>query len=368
MGLNMLTFNKPIDVSRARELIADPAWCMQQKYDGERVQVRCKAGKVTATSRTGLEYNLGELVEAFRTDVGDYWLDGEFAWGRYYPFEELSVPGRPYVDRLTRCAELVQLFNDDRIRKVRTWRSTERQAAAFAWAEARGVEGVIFRRMDAPAITGADNADAVRFKFKHRAEVVIAGMVIGRNSFRAEMFGASGELVEVARVPLPGLKKPREMRESLEAAGDGGLVAEVEYLYATDAGKLFHPVLIHLRSDKQPTPADCGVDQLEEPFQGEIGSLAVSTIVSREADKSRERAEVESAKAAKQEQRREKRESRKKKQGFEIQWGWAAVGGISLIVIIICRLIKELYSFPFGSGGSRGFGGGNGSSVGGERD
>lgn len=268
MILHPVTIDRP----RVEELIDNDDWGMQQKYDGVRCLVRCRAGRLEAVGRRGnLPHQFGRLADAFRTDIGDYWLDGELAYGRFYPFDELTKPRHPYSERLGRCARLVGLFADDRVRQVR---NASRKRSTFQRAQAQRVEGVIFRRLDAPHAAG-DNADmCVRHKFTKRADVVVGGMSPGRDSFLGGLFDDAGQSVKVGRCPLPGQAKLAAVRAALGRRGDGNVVAEVKYLYATDRHQLYQPVFIRVRRDKRA--ADCSLDQLVGTYCGEIDGEALA--------------------------------------------------------------------------------------------
>ena len=55
---------KTIPIDRVRELLVDDGWCMQQKYDGERLIVTCRGGKLSAINRQrrNVTRELGDLA------------------------------------------------------------------------------------------------------------------------------------------------------------------------------------------------------------------------------------------------------------------------------------------------------------------
>ena len=117
-------------------------------------------------------------------------------------------------------------------------------------AEANGIEGVVFRKLDAPAVDGPDASVACRLKFRKRAEVIVLGAVNGKKSVHIGLYRGD-HLVAVGCCTMPGRT----------ALPETGAVIEIEYLYATANSRLCQPVFIRHRADK---PArTCTMDQLQ---------------------------------------------------------------------------------------------------------
>ena len=277
-----------IDESRLEQLLDDGNWCLQQKYDGIRCIVTCKDGRLEATNRMGdpLKGRIRRPVEPdcpripHRSSNSDYILDGELAWGNYYPFDELTRPDRPYLARLTSAVQLVSEWNRPHIRRVKTWRKPDAKRKAYTKAREVGVEGVILRRLTAKHVDGEDPTACVRFKFIKRIEVILTEQVGRKRSFRMELIDVDGQPTTCGNVSTPRQLDFREVYTNLNSADSTDLrrpslcpgrlpvVAEVEYLYATPNGRLTQPKFIRLRPDK---PADaCTVTQLEYTHAGEL--------------------------------------------------------------------------------------------------
>lgn len=263
---------RTINDQRLEQLLSDSDWCIQQKYDGVRAIVSCLAGELTATGRSGKPIDLGYVGTQFPTDQ-NYTLDGELAYGYFFAFDELSEPNRPYIERLSKATSLVTRWHKDRIRRVRTWRSESAKRAALAKARAERVEGVVLRNLTKPWKRGADSNVAVRYKFVKRCECALLSIgETGRKSATVGMFTDSGELVIVGNVPIGRRRAWQECNEALEMAADkpDPPVIEVQYLYATESGKLYQPSFVRVRWDKSAMPADCNVSQLQSTHMGEM--------------------------------------------------------------------------------------------------
>jgi bifunctional non-homologous end joining protein LigD len=269
---------KTVTADWLERLLDDPGWCLQQKYDGVRCIVTCRGGKVIARSRQGRALDLGAAGPQFPTDQGDYVLDGELAWGHFYPFDELSQPARPYIERLGWATELVCRWDRPRIRRVRTWREPADKREALARARAQQVEGVVLKRLDAAHWSGVDQTRGVRFKFSHRCEVVGSKVgVDGKRNIAMGLYGADREIIYAGILPLGRATDWAAVNEAV-AELDHEPVLEVEYLYATPAGLLFQPRLIRVRYDKRPTLEDCPLSQLVGTYLGEMdGGPSIKT-------------------------------------------------------------------------------------------
>ena len=57
-----------VPMDRVEQLLDDPGWCLQQKYDGQRCLIQCQGGQVVAQHRNGMPMDLGDLADALPTD------------------------------------------------------------------------------------------------------------------------------------------------------------------------------------------------------------------------------------------------------------------------------------------------------------
>jgi DNA ligase-1 len=174
---------------------ADGGWIVEDKYDGIRVQAHKRGDRVALFSRTHTDIGnaFPEIVEALRATAGDAILDGEVVAmrdERVLPFRELQtrlqrkdpppalvaeIPVRfvvfdvlardgtfvldvPLVERRGLLAETLS-GRDPRV-ALAPWSTLETGASAevvharFDDARARGNEGLMFKRTDAPYAPG----------------------------------------------------------------------------------------------------------------------------------------------------------------------------------------------------------------------
>ncbi|MCP4592560.1 MAG: hypothetical protein GY842_17645 [bacterium] len=253
----MITRPTTIDADHVRSLIRHPGWGIQQKFDGVYCVAKCRAGEVAAETRNGLPLDLGKLSDQFGRDT-DYELHGELAWGCFYPWAETTNPDATYVDQLTRASALVERWAQPSVRRVQMWTGTDAKREAFDRAQARNIEGVIFRHL-------IDPSRAHRFKFRHRVDCVVEGLTPGRQSVRIGLRGENGATVQVGKVAIGS---PADWRAMVSALAIGPVVVEVEYRKVSRNGCLIEPALIRQRIDKPA--AGCGVDQLAVSHLGEI--------------------------------------------------------------------------------------------------
>jgi DNA ligase-1 len=185
----------PIPYGGAYAEFADGGWIVEDKYDGIRVQAHKRGDRVALFSRTHTDIGnaFPEIVAALRATAGDAILDGEIVAvrdDRVLPFRDLQtrlqrkdpsldlqreIPVRfvvfdmlarggtfvldvPLVERRGLLAETVAA-TDDRV-TIAPWSALETGAQAeivharFDDARARGNEGLMFKRTDAPYAPG----------------------------------------------------------------------------------------------------------------------------------------------------------------------------------------------------------------------
>ena len=186
-------------------------WATELKWDGMRIQIRCREGRVTLTSGSGRDVT-GSFPElaGLATELGtDTVLDAEavvFDRGRpsfsrlqnrihvtsptplliaAHPivaivFDLLEVDDRsllelPYRERRRLLVDLVE--------PGPSWNvpvhSEDDPTVLFTFAEARDLEGVVCKRLDSPYRAGIRSADWVKVKIRKRQEFVVGGWLPG---------------------------------------------------------------------------------------------------------------------------------------------------------------------------------------------
>jgi bifunctional non-homologous end joining protein LigD len=294
---------------------SDPRWLFERKLDGERCLAFRDGGRVRLMSRARqhLDGTYPEVVDALAGQpVGDFVVDGEVvafdrgrtSFGRlqqrlgisdpqrarrspvavfYYVFDLLHLDGYDTTALPLRARK--SLLRDTLSFRPHTLRYTAHRnaegEALFETACARGWEGVIAKRADAPHV-GGRSRDWLKFKCSAGQELVIGGFTEptrSRVGLGALVVGyyQDGDLVYAGKVGTGFTQaRLRELRQRLDALetpdppfrgddvrraarGPGGaavhwvrpeLVAEVAFSEWTADGKLRHPRFVGLRDDK----------------------------------------------------------------------------------------------------------------------
>jgi bifunctional non-homologous end joining protein LigD len=154
----------PIDEMEAKRLIEDPAWAMQEKFDGRRVLVRKTGAEIHGINRKGLLIGLpSPVVVGAHKITGDFILDGECVGDVLYAFDLLEWDGEdyrvhPYQHRFIKLFNLVNRPDITHIEFVETATEPADKERLFRQLQAGKKEGVVFKRLDAPYIPGRPNS------------------------------------------------------------------------------------------------------------------------------------------------------------------------------------------------------------------
>jgi bifunctional non-homologous end joining protein LigD len=278
-------------------------WVHELKFDGYRLQVRIRAGKVALLTRRGLDWT-DRFGEELRTallglPVQSAILDGEvvvltanglpsFAAlkeaisegdGRFvfYAFDLLYLDGRDLRDLplLKRKAALAKIITPGRVQYSEHFEDGQ---ALFTTACSMGAEGIVSKRGDAPYRSGRGKA-WLKVKCSSRQELVIAGYVLSTVSITAIGslvlgYYQDGKLVYAGRVgtgwshktaehlyrQLEAIRAPASPFAKCLARADArgvrfvrpDLVAEVQFRGWTGDQLLRHASFLGLREDKNP--------------------------------------------------------------------------------------------------------------------
>lgn len=246
-------------------LCKQPEFWLQQKFDGNRILLRKRDGKVSGFSRTGRETTVlpEPIVEAAaRIPVNNFLLDGELIGDAICAFDLLEVgpvDWRPAAYSI-RFGALAQLCSDAApgILVVPTAKTCEQKSAMIDAIRAAGGEGLVLKRSDATYSPGRPNSGgpALKFKFVATASVIVAAHHPVHRSVTMKL--ADGTLVGNVTIP-PNHDVPAI-----------GAVIEVRYLYAHRGGSLFQSVYLGVRDDVEV--GDCTIEQLK--FKNEAYAAA----------------------------------------------------------------------------------------------
>ena len=233
--------------------LANAAWVLEEKHDGERLLVRKNAdGTLTFANRKGQRTEVpAQIREELEAIPGTFVLDGENVRGTYYVFDLLEHNGvdlrpRPYeVRRMTQNAHLGFFRRAAFVRQVEP--ISEGKAEAMAALHAAGKEGVVFKRLSAPWSAGR-SLNAIKYKFWSSASCIVSGHN-DRSSITVELIDDNGRRIPAGNVTVTGAKPPV------------GSVVEIQYLYVVCPGAPFYqPVFLGQRHDTEP--AECTTSQI----------------------------------------------------------------------------------------------------------
>jgi bifunctional non-homologous end joining protein LigD len=238
-------------------LTTDPAWCVQEKFDGRRMLVRKSADGIDGINRKGLIVALPEPVARAVAEMpGTFVFDGECVGNTLVVFDVLEFAGTdyrglPYRNRLFLLMQIVP-GHGPHFRSPETAFDTAHKVEFIQRMRHDGKEGIVFKRLTGAYLPGRppSGGDALKWKFVETASFIVRGI----NDQRSVSLGLSrgGAIVSAGNVTIPPNQAvPRQ-----------GAVVEVRYLYAfPESGAVYQPVYLGERDDI--APAECVVDQLK---------------------------------------------------------------------------------------------------------
>ena len=253
----------PMSEDEVEMLLDAPNLLLQEKKDGKRFLLKKEAGVVTGINRRGMACGIPEnILQDSRALPGDWLIDGEIIGTVYHAFDLLEHEGsyrrHPLKERLVVLINLLASGQAPWIRFVAPITGKPMKRRFLENCREEGLEGVVFKRWDAPYIPGRPNSggDQRKYKFVQSASVVVTG----KNGKRSVKMGLlDGErLVSAGNVTIP----PGEI------IPEDGQIIEVRYLYAfPESGALFQPVYLGERDDI--TREECTVTQLKFKAEAE---------------------------------------------------------------------------------------------------
>ena len=288
---------EPMKAVLTEERFSDPDWAFERKLDGVRCLAFKSGGRVRMLSRNRLSFNerFPQIARALEDDpADDFVVDAEivaFARGRstfevlqqrgehparlyLYVFDVLYADGRdvtrlPWRERKALLRGLLRFNGPIRLTQHRN-RDGER---LFAQACAKGWEGLIAKRADAPYTHGRSR-DWLKFKCGAEQELVIGGFTaprgtrtelgallvghyegdrllyagkVGTGFTRATLADLGERLGRLRRDDPPFAERIRERDVTWV---EPELVAQIAFSEWTRDGRLRHPRFLGLRDDK----------------------------------------------------------------------------------------------------------------------
>ncbi|HEY7500820.1 MAG TPA: hypothetical protein VH740_20015 [Vicinamibacterales bacterium] len=274
---------EPMAATLTQERFAGPEWIFERKFDGIRLIAFKQGSNVRLFSRNRLPQNVPQVAEAIgRLKVKDAILDGEITWGSggivYHVFDVMWLDGKN-VTALP-LEERHALLDDLALRAP-----LERVAALGAsgdehpWEVARreGWEGVIAKRRGS-RYEHRRSPNWLKMKCEESQELVVGGFTdpqgkrVGLGAllvgyFEGDDFCFAGKIgtgfdtkllldlrrrldeLEIPKTPFTKAKGLPRLRAHWVRPE---IVVQVGFIEWTAHGKLRHPRLLGVRTDKPP--------------------------------------------------------------------------------------------------------------------
>jgi DNA ligase D-like protein (predicted ligase) len=271
---------EPMAATLTQERFAGDDWVFERKFDGIRLLAYKRTGEVRLYSRNRLPQNLPTVAKAI-ADLPQHELilDGEAIWsedeGGYYVFDVLWMEGRDLTQLpLTeRRAILQSLPLHKPLRRVVALEDAE----PWERARAEGWEGVIAKRRDS-TYEHRRSPHWLKMKCELAQELVVGGFTdpqgarVGIGALLVGFF-EGGDFVYAGRIgtgfdnrlliELRSRLGSIEIPEPPFTQGTGlprirahwtspEVVVQVAFIEWTPNGKLRHPRLLGIRTDKNP--------------------------------------------------------------------------------------------------------------------
>ena len=255
-----------VDESELQFLLNSPDWCMQEKMDGKRIGLEISGSSVKGINKLGLYCSLpGEVVHAaLKLGLNDAIIDGELIGQTFFAFDLLEIDGEnlqnePYGERHTRLYELLvnamgmsQTNGTIEIVDFAFMDLPGEKKDAFEVFKSKGVEGVVFKKINSTYTQGRPNSggDQLKYKFTESISAICSGANGEKRSVSLALVDETGCDKFVGNVTIP----------ANHAIPKDGEVVEVRYLYYFKGGSLFQPVYLGARDDV--LPSECVISQI----------------------------------------------------------------------------------------------------------
>lgn len=241
-------------------LVADDAFCAQEKHDGKRRLVKYDDGKITGYNRKGKAVGYVETLKNDLTNIANhsgvhqFVIDGEEVGKHFYVFDILELGGNDvrwstYAARLGKLEGLLSSVETEYVHLVETAFTLQQKKDLFTRLIKGNREGIVFKRIESTFTAGKGHGDWLKFKFYATASFVVA-KVNAKRSVALGLYGIAG-FVPVGNCTIPPNKDVPE-KDS---------VIEIRYLYAYKGGSLYQPTYLGPRDDV--AREECVMDQLK---------------------------------------------------------------------------------------------------------
>ena len=247
----------PVDESELPRLIQDPGWWMQEKIDGRRLLLQKQKESIRGINRLGLTVGIPETInQSAQVFAQSFTIDGEAVGEVLHAFDLIELNGddlrkRTYSERYLTLMNLIASHQQQSIKLVPTAFMPEQKRELLNQLKADSKEGFVFKRLEAPYISGrpASGGTQLKYKFYETASFIVS-KVNSKRSVSLMLFRGD-KIIQVGNVTILA-------NHEIPKPGD---VVEVRYLYAFKGGSIFQPVYLGSRPDIRAE--ECVIGQLK---------------------------------------------------------------------------------------------------------
>ena len=241
------------DSATIERMMNDDNYGMQEKQDGRNTMLDVQDGVATGGNKKGLVAALPLAAADAAVGLGaNFKMDAENVGGVLHAFDLLEVNGDNlrrlgYDDRHEKLVDLARSIPTGALRVILLVKGRKAKFAFRNELRARGAEGFILKRLDAPYTPGDTHEAQFKCQFRALGTFLVGERNGLKNSVQISVYRPDGTLRDMGNMTVPG-------KADIPAKGS---VVEVEYLYChTGAtGKLHQPVMKGIRDDADPS--DC---------------------------------------------------------------------------------------------------------------
>jgi bifunctional non-homologous end joining protein LigD len=233
-----------ITEAEVAQYLADPAYVLQEKHDGHHKLARQSEEETIGINKKGLVTGLPEPVLTAVQSLGlkaISTLDGELMGSVMVVFDVLEYEGvdlraQPYsvrLEYLEKIKDILRKSGVDGMYVTYTARTEADKRKLYAALQENGLEGGVFKRLDAPYTPGKPNSGGPQLKrpFTQRDSFIVLSVHATKRSIGLGITNDTGKLVPIGNSLVP-------TNYDMPLVGD---VVDVEYKHVFIGGNVYQP-------------------------------------------------------------------------------------------------------------------------------
>jgi len=243
------------------DFMRDNSYCAQEKKDGQHFTIKRVRDDVIVRNKLGKSVGFPpEIIKMLGEIEGDIHLDVEGIGKTYHIFDimllgDRDLTGYGYEDRYSKLVEIKSKLslpvNGYSFKLVPLIKGTTAKTALHNRLTRKNKEGIVFKKLRAPYVSGARNDTMCKFKFYAELSARVCEGRVGKSSIGLELLNGD-KWVKVGNCTVSA-KKMYSIRP--------GMVVEIKYLYGYKGGSLYQPSFKEIRDDV--LSSECSMDQIK---------------------------------------------------------------------------------------------------------